>query len=42
MVKKIWSSTKIPGFMVQMESTLKSENYTLEIKEWVTDFFINQ
>ncbi|MFQ6114438.1 MAG: hypothetical protein ACE5NG_10200 [bacterium] len=40
-VKKRWSSTKVPGFMVKMESQLEGDGFTLEVKEWITDFFAN-
>ncbi len=37
-VKKRWSSSKVPGFMVKMESQFEGNGFTLEVQEWITDF----
>ncbi|MFQ6003061.1 MAG: hypothetical protein ACE5KJ_04880 [Candidatus Zixiibacteriota bacterium] len=39
-VKKRWSSTQVPGFMVKMESWLEGQGFSLEVKEWITGFFV--
>lgn len=37
-VERRWSSSQVPGFMVKMESRMKSAAYSLTVKEWVTGF----
>ncbi len=39
--KKQWTSTKIPGFMVKMESQLNTKGFSLEIREYITDYSVN-
>ena len=42
MEKKRWSCTQVPGFMVKMETHVKGESFTMEVKEWVTDFSVTE
>ena len=37
-VKRRWSSVQVPGFMVKMESQMKTDAYSLTVNEWVTGF----
>ncbi len=37
-VKRRWSSTQVPGFLVKMESRMVTDEYSLDVREWVTDF----
>lgn len=38
MVKKRWSSTQVPGFMVKMETEMKSPGFSMEVKEYITGY----
>ncbi len=37
-VKKRWSCSKVPGFLVKMESAMKTDGFSLQVNEWITDF----
>ena len=37
-VKRRWSSTAVPGFLVKMESKMESPGFSLAVNEWITDF----
>ncbi len=37
-IKKRWSSTSVPGFLVKMESSMESPGFSLIVNEWITDF----
>jgi mono/diheme cytochrome c family protein len=37
-VKRRWSSSEVPGFLVKMESSMETDAFSLTVNEWVTDF----
>ena len=37
-VKRRWSSTAVPGFLVKMESRMESPGFSLAVNEWITGF----
>ena len=37
-VKRRWSSSQVPGFLVKMESRLESKGFSLIVNEWITGF----
>lgn len=42
LVKKRWSSTQMPGFMVKMETQMEAQGFSMQINENVTKFSIEQ
>ncbi|MEF9427080.1 MAG: hypothetical protein L0956_07875, partial [Candidatus Mariimomonas ferrooxydans] len=38
--KTHWTSTKIPGFMVKMESQMEAQGFSMEIKEHITGYSV--
>jgi len=38
--KKRWSTSEVPGFVVKMESSLKTREFSLKVNEWVSAFHI--
>lgn len=37
-IKRRWSSTQVPGFLVKMESEMKTDDFSLIVNEYVTEF----